>query len=95
MGAYIDRGFVIPEAMLDGIALYLNFGILPGSFLRAVISDSLSEACAHADAVNLHNLPAYVTYFFNEVQSEAWGSKEKMIAWSEKMKAGRKGGLPI
>lgn len=73
----------IPERMMPGIRLYINKGIVPGSFLKAVICNDLREAVGCADDENLENLPAFVMYFYNEAPGSCWGSKEKMYAWAE------------
>ena len=76
--------FYIPDYMQSGIELYINKGIPPGSFLTAIICNDLTTAVGQADNVNISNIPAYVNYFYNEVPSFCWGSKEKVIAWIKK-----------
>lgn len=78
---YKFQGFHIPEYMMGGIKRYIEDGIKPGSFLSAVIQNNFSGACMCADSENIQNLPAYAAYFYWEVLSEAWGSKEKMEKW--------------
>ena len=75
--------YYIPEYMMSGIIRYVNYGVEPGSFLTAVISNNLSEAVGQADDNNMPNLPAYMSYFYNETPSPCWGSKEKMKAWMD------------
>jgi hypothetical protein len=79
--SYTFRHWHIPDYMMDGIQLYLEHGIHPGHFLRAVITNDLAEACGRADDENIENLPAYVAYFWNEAPSACWGSVEKMKKW--------------
>ena len=81
MASYTVRGFYIPKRMMDGISMYINHKIKPGGFLRAVISNNLKDAVGMADDENLANLPAYVSYFYNEAPSDCWGSEEKLNAW--------------
>lgn len=73
----------IPERMMPGIRLYIDQGIIPGSFLQAVICNDLREAVGCADDENLANLPAFVQYFYNEAPGTCWGSADTMMAWSE------------
>jgi hypothetical protein len=79
--AYTFRDFYIPFYMKGAIDRYVRLGIPPGDFLTAVISNDLAEAVGRADDINLRNLPAYVAYFYNEVDGRAWGSREKMERW--------------
>jgi hypothetical protein len=79
--AYEFQEFYIPLRMMDGIKLYVERGIEPGSFLCAVIQNNLSQAVGLADPENLKNIPAYVSYLYNECPAPCWGSPEKMEAW--------------
>jgi len=81
MDRYSFRNFYIPERMMDGIRLYIDRGIEPGSFLTAIICNDLREAVGRADDENIGNIPAFVSYFYNEAPSPCWGSPERMDAW--------------
>jgi hypothetical protein len=74
----------IPERMHNGIQRYIEHGIPPGKFLTAIIQNDLAGACYAADDENLHLLPEYVKFFYNEVPGIAWGSQERMIGWIAK-----------
>lgn len=82
--SYKFRRFEIPERMMNGIKNYVNNGVEPGGFLKAVISNNLFEAVGKADDENIQNLPAFTAYFYNETPSECYGSKEKMNNWIQK-----------
>jgi len=84
------RHQTIPEHMRAGIELYVNRGILLGSFLRAIICNDLSAAVANADAVNMGLIPVYTAWFYNEAPSTCWGSPEKMKAWMRSKQAAAK-----
>ena len=73
--------FYIPEYMMESIDNYISKRIPTGDFLEAVISNDLTGAVARADTNNLPNLPAFVSYFYNEAPSECWGSSEKYQRW--------------
>lgn len=75
------REWSIPEYMWSGIDLYLEYGIKPGYFLTAIITNDFINAVSYADGENVKNLPAYANFFYNHVPSTCWGSKEKMEAW--------------
>ena len=76
-----DTYYTIPPHMMEGLLLYIEHGILPGSFLCAVLTNDLKEALANADMHNIKNIPAYVSYLYNEVDSRCWGSREKVQDW--------------
>jgi len=73
----------IPARMLMGIARYLALGVMPGSFLQAVISNDLRLAATRADPENLHLLRDYVLLFVNDLPDECWGDKAAMQAWCD------------
>ena len=83
---YKFNQFYIPERMMPGIRRYVEHGVRPGDFLSAVIQNNLSEAIGRADTENLENIPAFVTYFYNECPLGCWGSPEKMKSWMESKK---------
>ena len=78
---YRFQNFYIPLHMMGAIERYVNQGIPPGDFLTAVICNDLFGAVGRADEENMANLPAYVSYFYNEVPNGCCGSKERMAAW--------------
>jgi len=80
---YTVREFTIPMRMMSIIEMYIENGIIPGHFLQAIICNDLHKALAHADSENLRNIPAYPMFFYNQTPGLCWGSKEKMLAWSE------------
>lgn len=52
-----------------------------GGFLTAVLENNLVEAMGRADMSNRHSLFSIVTYAYNELPADCWGSKEKVEAW--------------
>lgn len=78
---YKFNQYYIPERMMPGIRRYVEHGVEPGNFLSAVIQNNLSQAVGRADNENLKNIPAFVSYFYNECPLVCWGSKEKMEKW--------------
>ena len=81
MKPYTFRQWQIPEYMMYGILHYVQDGVPPGDFLKAIICNDLKEAVGRADDNNINNLPAYVAYFYNKAPSGCWGSKKKMDSW--------------
>jgi len=80
---YTFQDYYIPSRMMGGIERYISDGIPPGDFLTSIITNDLSGAVGAADDENLRNLPAYVAYFYNEVPSGCWGSREIFDNWME------------
>ena len=75
------KEYYIPQRMGPGIVNYIDNHILPGGFLQAVFENNLVDAIGKADRENIGNLPAYVSYLYNEVPSPYWGSPEKVKKW--------------
>ncbi len=74
----------LPERMHGGILRYLNDGILPGTFLRAVLANDLVGACGHADDENRHLLFHYANMLYNAFPSRGtgcWGSEQALADW--------------
>ena len=72
----------IPDHMRDGIELWIDQGIEPGSFLMAVICNDLKGAFASADSINESRIKNFVQFFYWHAPSECWGSTEKATAWA-------------
>lgn len=71
----------LPESLREGVKLYIEQGIPVGDFLQAVIENNLIEAVGHADSQNIRILKDIVLFFYWEVPSICWGSKEKYEEW--------------
>lgn len=89
LGEYHYMGYSIPSHMLESIDLYLQHGCPPGSFLYAVLCNNLTESVARADTHNIHNLPAYAAFLYNEMPRGSWGSEEKVGAWLRNIQASK------
>lgn len=76
-----DEYFPIREDLYGALERYLNNGIMPESFLTAVLQNNLSEAFGRADLDNEANLKNIVGYIYNNIPSSAWGSPEKVANW--------------
>lgn len=78
-----DEYFPIREDLLGAMERYLNNGIMPGGFLTAVLENNLVDAFCRADMENSANLKNIAGYVYNNIPSQAWGSKEKIGKWLE------------
>lgn len=81
-----DVYYPIREDLLGALERYLNNGIMPGSFMTAVLENNLKEAFGRADIENSSNLRNIVGYIYHHIPSPAWGSPEKVKAYVEGLK---------
>jgi hypothetical protein len=72
---------ILPEHMQEGMKLYIEKGIKPGHFLRAVLENNLVESFARADDINIKNMFNWADFMYNQCPEEARGSKEKVEQW--------------
>ena len=72
---------LLPEHMRDGMQLYVDHGIEPGSFMTSVLANDLKQACACADDINRYRIFDIVSYCYNYIPSQSWGSYERVEAW--------------
>lgn len=75
------NGVALPTGMHQGLLRYVIYGIRPGAFLTAVITNNLRLAFECADEHNGHAMAAWVAFFYNHCPSGCWGSAEKMKSW--------------
>ncbi len=81
-----DSCYPIREDLYGALERYLNNGINPGSFLTAVLENDLAGAFGKADSFNSANLKNIVGYVYNHVPVSAWGSREKVQDYLQKLK---------
>ena len=74
----------LPEHIRGGMQRYIDDGILPGSFLQAVIKDQLVESFSLADETNIERMFDIAGFMYNEAPRGCRGSKEVMMKWHEK-----------
>lgn len=72
---------------LPALERYLQHGLQPGHFLRAVLANDLMEAVGRADAETLGELGALVSHIRWHVPADAWGSHEAVDAWIQRVAA--------
>lgn len=71
----------LPEHMRDGMRRYIENGIPPGSFQRAVLSNDLMEAFRRADDVNAYAMRDYAVFLTCEAPGGCFGSPEHVKDW--------------
>ena len=72
----------IPEHCQNGLANWLLFGILPGSFLRAVIANDLQRAAETADEINEGFLVDYARFLRLYAPEGSHGSPAALKTWA-------------
>ncbi len=71
----------VPVSLHTGLIEYVASRRPTGSFLHAVLSNDLREACVRADYVNRWHLVEIVAFLNGYVPSPAWGSPDAVTAW--------------
>ena len=72
-----------PEDVVDCLQRYVEHRMPTGGFLEAVLCNDLREACGHADNYNRHKIFEIVSYCWNELPYNCWGSPERVNNWLE------------
>lgn len=81
MDEFTFHGMSVPPDIMAEIREYIDYYRPTGSFLKAVITNNLSDAVAHADAKNMENISAIVIYFYNQAPQSCWGSEKAYQDW--------------
>ena len=79
------HGKKIPEYMYPGIINYVDNGVLPGTFLRGILSKDLTSCINGADPDNLWLIPVYYLFFYHEVSASIWGNSVNIEAHMRSM----------
>lgn len=66
------------EEFKHAVERYEKFKMSPGSFMAAVLENDLVGAVSYGDSECLENLPAFVRYLYNEVDSSVWGNQDRV-----------------
>lgn len=73
---------LVPVHDHHGLIAFFEDGIIPGSFLQAVLENNLSRAFGRADEVNRRALFDITTWLWNYAPADGWGSEAKVRDWS-------------
>ena len=74
---YLDA----PVHILDSINRFVEHGLEPGSFVKAVLSNDLVGAFNAADTASLRGLQDILRYCRWKIPGTCWGSPEKVKNW--------------
>jgi len=76
-------GSAVPPHLRGGLLRYFVAGILPGSFLQAVLCNDLVKAVRrHSGAGAAYTITVLRKFLLEHAPFEAWGSREKVLAWT-------------
>ncbi len=73
----------IPSHFIAGLERYLAFGIHPGGFMRAILSNDLVDVINRADADALSCLRPLSLLVFDCIDTRAWGTRQRVDEWME------------
>lgn len=80
--ARLEEGYhLIPEYMQGGVERYMLDGIMPGSFLRAVLNNDFMGAASNADYNNQQILFKWAMFLYNHAPAGSFGSPENVRNW--------------
>ena len=71
----------LPNFVQEDLDRYIEYGIMPGHFLQAVIRNDLFDAMARADDTHAEALKDIVTYLVNEAPIGCLGSRDALLDW--------------
>lgn len=74
---------LVPTHMHDGMKLYFDRGVEPGSFMTAVLCNDLKESFGRADDINRERLFDIVRFLWMHAPAPCWGSPDEVRAWIE------------
>lgn len=72
----------IPALTMEALDRWVKHGLMPGSFLTAVLSNDLMGAMALADDDNRAALYETVAWLRDAAPNMCWGSPDKVKAWA-------------
>jgi len=71
----------LPDGLRGGMGRYLEYGVMPGHFLSAILANDLRGACGRPYDVNRRFLFEIVQWLFNHAPADSWGSEDKVSVW--------------
>lgn len=74
---------LIETRFKEGLERWVQSACQPGHFLSAVLANDLKKAVMYGDDAALDNLVHIVSYIYNELPCNCWGSEQKMDNWAK------------
>lgn len=72
---------MIPPLLLEGLQRYIDQRVETGSFLRAVLSNDLTDAVRRADPDSFAALPLLLDWLRDNAPAACWGSPGRVQSW--------------
>ncbi|MAH48465.1 hypothetical protein CMI37_21750 [Candidatus Pacearchaeota archaeon] len=72
---------LLPEHLRGGVKRYIEHGLIPGGFLKAVLDNDLKESFARADETSTARMWDIVKFMYNEAPSQCWGTPALVEGW--------------
>lgn len=89
--SHIRRKYpLMQERFISSLDMYVNNGVRPGDFMQAALSNQFISAVGRADSGTLAIIHIIAQVIYNELPSEAWGSRLAVEAWLTTAKDRRK-----
>lgn len=86
---HTSHEFNHPSPRMDSIQTINDFvlkGYAPGDFIGSILCNDLSGTFKYADDDNIKRVFALVSYCYNYLPMDAWGSLKKVNAWMARFK---------
>lgn len=77
----VDYSKCPSKRMEPSVRLYVEEGISPGSFLKAVLANDFMGAVGRADSSNGELLREWAMFVYNYLPTDCWGSYERVNEW--------------
>ena len=72
---------MVPEHLRNGLRLYIEQGVKPGSFLMGVLENDLRNAIFKGDTDSLAGLRPLVLFLHNYAPGECHGNPTRVANW--------------
>lgn len=82
----IETDLGVDSFLVEALNRYVLHGIMPGSFLTAVLENDLMRAMACADEYNKRHIFELCQYIFNHLPSSCHGSPAKVDAYLKEIR---------
>lgn len=79
----VDYSKIPVPYMEEGLRLWVEKGIRPGSFMTAMLANDFMNAAIRADDFNASKLQEWARFIYNELPEDCWGSREIMKEWEQ------------
>lgn len=75
------NGKVVPQHTREALERYFLYGLEPGGFLTAMLTNNLYGAVGSADHQNIQVIPDIIKWLLTKAPVGSYGSAEAMRSW--------------